>query len=134
MASKDTILALTKRGINEETATLLVSKFHSMSGIADAGVEGLVAAGLTEESAETVIEAIGKRSRSRSSSKKAATPAPEQTEEAPAAPVFEEVVKVRENSEMEQRLIDIGARLGVDLPLKIYVDIAAKIESINFKL
>ena len=131
MAKKDTILALTKRGINEETATLLVSKYSSMSGIADAGVEGLVAAGLTEESANDVIGAIGKRTRSHSSSstKKPAAAASEPAAEVPAAPVFEEVTNVRENSPMEQKLIDIGERLGVDLPLKIYIDIAAKIEN-----
>ena len=128
MARKDTIIALTKRGINEETASLLVTAFGSMSGIADAGLQGLIDAGLTEESAADVISAVGAK-RSRSSSAKKPAAAAEESAPAAAAPVFEEVTRVRENSAMEQKLIDIGERLGFDMPLKIYIDIAAKIEN-----
>lgn len=132
MAKKDTVIALTKRGINEETAALLVNTFGSMSAIADAGMEALIEAGLTEESAKDVTAAIGKRRRP-STAKKPAAQA-EDVPDAPAAPVFEEVTHVREYTPMESKLIAIGEKLGVDLPLKIYVDIAAKIENADESL
>ncbi len=129
MAKKDTIAALTKRGINEDIAAHLVNKLGSMAAISEQGAEGLVAIGLTEESANDVIAAIGKRHSRPSAAKKSE----KAEEDAPAeAPVqFEEVPFQREHpeTEMEKKLKDLAAEEGVDnLPLKIFVDLAKKIE------
>lgn len=129
MAKKDTIAALTKRGINEDIAAHLVNKLGSMAAISEQGVEGLVAIGLTEESANDVIAAIGKRHSRPSAAKKSE----KAEEDAPAeAPVqFEEVPFQREHpeTEMEKKLKALAAEEGVDnLPLKIFVDLAKKIE------
>ena len=58
MARKDTIMALVKRGIHEEIATLLVTKLGSISEIAKHSLEDLVSVGLTEESAADVLNAV----------------------------------------------------------------------------
>ena len=144
MARKDTITALTKRGIDEETATLLVTRFGTMGAISEQGAEGLVEAGLTAEKAEVVIDAIGKRP-SRSSSRKSAAPKEDAVGTPDAAPeVKVEAVPFRRDraeTEMEVKLVAIANRLGISvppdhvieggkvLPLKIVADIAAKIEN-----
>lgn len=102
MAKKDTINALIRRGVPEEDAYLLVKTYSSLSAIAEAGVEGVIACGLTEERAKDDIAKIGKRPRSRSSKKKAASAKPE------VEPVvYEEVFDEHVNTETENELIGI---------------------------
>ena len=75
MARKDTLKALANRGISEETSALLLTEYSSLSAIAEAGEEKLVALGLMEEEAASVIAKIGKRKPS-SSPSPPATPIP----------------------------------------------------------
>ncbi|WP_400205842.1 DNA-directed RNA polymerase subunit A'' [Methanomethylophilus alvi] len=126
MAKKDTINALMKRDVSEEVANLIMSKYVTLGAIADAGVDGLVALGIEQSEAESIIEKIGKRSVSHSTSrsKKDEVSMPE----VPRVPP-EEVFRPHEYTEMEKKLYAIEEKLGVDLPMKIVCDIAHRIEN-----
>lgn len=122
-ARKDTIKALHSRGISEETSALLLTKYSSLTAIANAGQEELVELGLMEDEAASVIAKIGKR--------KASSPSKAKKEVEDVVPVqpMEEVVKEYVLNEGETRLKDMEDRLGIKLPLKIIVDIAARIKN-----
>lgn len=123
MARKDTIKALTSRGISEETTALLLTKYTSLTAIANAGEAELVNLGLMEEEAASVLAKIGKRKASAPSKAKK-----EVEEIEPVAPM-EEVVKEYVLNEGEIRLKEMRDRLGIELPLKVVVDIAARIKN-----
>ncbi len=123
MARKDTLKALITRGISDETAALLLTEYSSLTAIANAGEEALVALGLMEEEAASVISKIGKRKPSSS------TKAKKEVEEIVPAEPMEEVVKGYELNEGEVRLKEMAERIGVRLPLKVIVDIAGRIKN-----
>lgn len=122
MARKDTLKALANRGISEETSALLLTEYSSLSAIAEAGEEKLVALGLMEEEAVSVIAKIGKRKPSSSSKAK------KEVEEIVPAEPMEEVVKEYCLNEGEEKLKAMAEEMGVRLPLKIIVDIADRIK------
>lgn len=122
MARKDTLKALANRGISEETSALLLTEYSSLSAIAEAGEEKLVALGLMEEEAASVIAKIGKRKPSSSSKAK------KEVEEIVPAEPMEEVVKEYCLNEGEEKLKAMAEEMGVRLPLKIIVDIADRIK------
>ncbi|MCQ2069531.1 MAG: DNA-directed RNA polymerase subunit A'' [archaeon] len=127
MAKKDTIRALVKREISEEIATLLANKFNTLGGIAEAGVDGIIAVGVSAEQASLVIEKVGKRSTSsRTSSKKAAAASEEIAE---PSIKLEEVTEVRDLSETEIKLKALADKFGFVFPPKIIYDIASRIEN-----
>lgn len=129
MATKDTIAALTKRGVSEEVAKFLASKMHSLSGISEAGVDGLVDIGVERDVAESVISKIGTR-RPKARAAKPAPAAKAAEPEAPAEPepVKEEYTADREPTPIEKKLLDICGECGVELPLKVVRDIADRIK------
>ena len=55
MAKKDTMNALLKRNISEESATLLLTKFSTLSDISRADESELVELGMTEEEVKSVL-------------------------------------------------------------------------------
>ena len=122
MAKKDTMKALLNRGISDEAAALLLSKYNTLSAISAAGADALVELGLPEDEAVTIIQKIGKRPSSSSKAKKVVE------EEIPVAPM-EEVTEFYEYSDGEKRLMVIAEEEGVDLPMKVIVDIAARIKN-----
>ena len=122
MAKKDTMKALLNRGISDEAAALLLSKYNTLSAISAAGADALVELGLPEDEAVTIIQKIGKRPSSSSKAKKVVE------EEIPVAPM-EEVTEFYEYSDGEKRLMAIAEEEGVDLPMKVIVDIAARIKN-----
>ena len=122
MAKKDTMKALLNRGISDEAAALLLSKYTTLSAISAAGADALVELGLPEDEAVTIIQKIGKRPSSSSKAKKVVE------EEIPVAPM-EEVTEFYEYSDGEKRLMAIAEEEGVDLPMKVIVDIAARIKN-----
>lgn len=155
MARKDTLKALQTRGISEETANLLTSRYSSLTAISAAGIEGLVDLGLMEEDAAAVIEKIGKRrpSSSTKASKKAVEeievpkePVEEVAKSYRATPEEQEIIDLadaKRRTEVEARADEIMAREGIDreaalmkaethtsrLPMKIMVDIADRLRS-----
>ena len=124
MAIKDTKNALYKRGISEETVALIMNdkSLTTLAAISEAGVDRLVELGLMEEEAASVIAKIGKR--------KATTPSKAKKEVEEIVPVepMEEVVKSYTLSDDEKSLEELSESLGLELPLKIIVDIADRIK------
>jgi len=123
MAKKDTMNALLKRSISEETATLLLTKYSTLSDISRAEESELVELGMTEEEAKSVLAKVGKKSSStatKTAKKKAEA-------EAPVVPM-EEVTEFYTYNETELRLKDIMKKEDIELPMKIIVDIAARIQ------
>lgn len=122
MARKDTMKALINRDVSEETAALLLTKYNSLSAISAAGESELIELGLKEEEARSVLAKIGKRPSSSSRVKK------EVEETVPVEPM-EEVTNFYQYNEGELRLKAIAERLEIRLPMKIIVDIAARIKN-----
>ncbi len=122
MAKKDTMKALINRDVSEETASLLLTRYNSLSAISNAGEAELVELGLMEEEARSVLAKIGKRPTSPSKAKK------EMEETVPVEPM-EEVTNYYQYNERELRLKAIAERLDIHLPMKIVVDIAARIKN-----
>ena len=122
MARKDTMKALINRDVSEETAALLLTKYNSLSAISAAGESELIELGLMEEEARSVLAKIGKRPASSSKVKK------EVEEVVPVEPM-EEVTNFYQYNEGELRLKAIAERLEIRLPMKIIVDIAARIKN-----
>lgn len=127
MAKKDTIKALISRGVSEETAALLLTRYSSLTAIATAGEAELVELGLMEDEASSVLAKIGKR--------KASTPSKAKKEVEEIVPVepMEEVVKGYTLNEGEERLRAMAEEMGVKLPLKIIVDIAGRIKNADLE-
>ena len=123
MAKKDTMKALRNRDISDETAALLLSKYNTLSAISAAGEAELVELGLAEEEAKSVIIKIGKRPSTSSSKAKKVV-----EEDVPVQPM-EEVTNFYQYSDGELRLKALSQELGIELPMKIYVDIAARIKN-----
>ena len=122
MARKDTMKALINRDVSEETAALLLTKYNSLSAISAAGESELIELGLMEEEARSVLAKISKRPSSSSRVKK------EVEETVPVEPM-EEVTNFYQYNEGELRLKAIAERLEIRLPMKIIVDIAARIKN-----
>ena len=59
MAKKDTMNALLKRGITEETVALLLTQYTSLDAIRTAGEEEIVKLGISEDEAKDVIQKLG---------------------------------------------------------------------------
>ncbi len=133
MARKDTYNALVKRGVSEETASLLLTRYSSMPAISEAGEAELVSLGLMEEEAASVIEKIGSAGKRKSSTKSAGvgqgTIEKDRGAVEKAAPVepMEEIVKEYTLNPGETRLKELADEMELDLPLKVVVDIAARI-------
>lgn len=126
MAKKDTLKALANRGISEETSALLLKQYSSLSAISEAGEEKLVELGLMEAEAAAVIAKIGKRKPSSS------TKAKKEVEEIVPAEPMEEVFKDYRLNDGEKKLMELADDIGVQLPLKIIVDIADRVKHADF--
>lgn len=61
MAKKDTMKALVNRGIREETAVLLLTKYNTLSSIGSADKSDLLGLGLTENEVKLISIKIGKK-------------------------------------------------------------------------
>ena len=123
MAKKDTLKALMTRGVSEETSSLLLTKYSSLTAIANAGEQELVNLGLMEEEAASVIAKIGKRKTTTASKAKK-----EVEDIAPVEPM-EEVEKGYAYNDGEQKLIAMVEDLGIEIPRKVIVDIAGRIKN-----
>jgi DNA-directed RNA polymerase subunit A" len=121
MAKKDTMNALLKRGIDENIAETLLTKYSTLGAINDAGVEELVSLGISEEEALSVMSKIGKKASTATKSEK-----PKKIEEIQTP--MELVSAPLELSNEGKRLKEIADRKGIKIPLKIIVDIARRLK------
>ena len=128
MARKDTFNALQKRGIDAAVADKLLQGYTSITNIASASPADLLSLGLTEEQAADVISKLGKTKRE-SGSKKAAK------KEAAAEPTrkveFQRVVKAKPVTPYEAKLDGMLEELNLELPRKVVVTLAERLEGTN---
>ena len=122
MAKKDTMNALMKRDISEETAAALLTKYSTLSAISAAGADELTELGISADEASSVIAKIGKRA--------AAAPRSEKAKKAEEpAEQMELVCSPFELSEEGKKLKAIADGKGIRIPLKIIVDIAKRLKN-----
>ncbi len=101
MAKKDTVKALVKRGVSEEDAALLVTKFNTMAAIGESSIDVIVELGIPEDRAESIIKAIHAKPSSSSSSSRAKKVAVQEPE---PIKLFETYAKFSECDAGEKRL------------------------------
>jgi DNA-directed RNA polymerase subunit A" len=125
MARKDTINALKRRGLEEDTIDRLMKEFNVLGDISSAEPEKLVSMGFGEEEAAQILEKVGKKARrtKRSAKKK----------EEPPKPKIDLVLpdKRPELTELESHMNDIQADMGLNLPLSVTRAIAGRLEGID---
>ena len=121
MARKDTMNALMKRDISEETAEVLLTKYSTLGAISSAGVDELTELGISAEEAASVIAKIGKRP---------VAPRSEKAKKVEEVIESMELVSVPfELSEEGKKLKAIADAKGIRVPLKIIVDIAKRLKN-----
>ena len=121
MAKKDTMNALLKRDISEETAEALLTKYSTLGAISSAGVDELVSLGISADEASSVIAKIGKRS---------VTPRSEKAKKTEEIIEPMELVHVPfELSDEGKKLKEIADRKNITIPLKIIVDVAKRLKN-----
>lgn len=125
MARKDTINALKRRGLEEEEIEVLMSEFSTLGDISSAETDKLVSMGLSEEQAADILDKVGKKVRKAKKSAKKKDEAPK--------PDIELYVPVKspELTELEIKMRDMQAEMGLHLPLSVIRSIAERIEGID---
>ena len=100
MAKKDTVKALIKRGVSEEDAIKLVTKFNTMGAIGESSPDDIVELGIPEDRAEEIIKAI----RSKPSSSSPARTRKVAVQEPEPVRVFETYAKFSDCDAAEKKL------------------------------
>jgi len=121
VAKKDTMNALMKRDISEETAEVILTRYSTLNAISSAGVDGLTELGMSADEASSVIAKIGKRPAAPRSEKAKKVEEPVEQMELVSVPF--------ELSEEGKRLKAIADGKGIRVPLKIIVDIAKRLKN-----
>ena len=113
--------AMEARGVEEQDIALLQTRYTSLEAIKAAGTEGLVELGFEEAKAAEILAKV------RSSPGKGKTAA-KKAEEVQIERM--ELVEDKHHvyTETEQELVSIADGKGVEIPLKVIVDIASRIE------
>ncbi len=127
MAKKDTMNALIRRGISEEAAALLLTKFRILSDIQAATQEEMEDLGISAEEAASIIETLSKRP-----SRQATSKVKKKAEEAAPLFVATEITRERVYTPEEIRLMDFADESGYDFPMKILSDIASRMAGNEF--
>ncbi|NLI74211.1 MAG: DNA-directed RNA polymerase subunit A'' [Euryarchaeota archaeon] len=123
MARKDTQNALRRRGISDPTIDLLLSQYRRLADIAEAPVEDLVKLGLDEDKAANVLKLVGPaRRRKKKATKKVAEKAPEAKVE------FQEIVKTKPLTPMEEKLTDMADELDLKLSRRVISELASRLD------
>jgi len=131
MARKDTEKALITRGIAPEDVYELMKSFNTIQSVKDAGVDGLVQVGFDQEKAAEIYGKVApttKRSTSRAKKAESA----KSVEDVEVKPMVLITNKHHVFTDMEQKLVTIRDELGSNLPLKVIVDIAARIRDTEY--
>ena len=127
MAKKDTMNALIRRGISEEAAALLLTKYAVLSDVQAASREEIEELGISAEEAESIIAALGKRP-----SRKSTAKVKKKAEEAEPMFVAEEITRERVLTPEQIRLTELSEKLGYRFPMKILSDIASRMAGNEF--
>ena len=128
MAKKDTIKALQRREIDEESIERLLSSFSSLGEISQATVNDLVEIGFDQESAEVLMTKV----KGRASSTKSSTPKTKKAAKEEKPKIQMSLVnKTRQLTETEEKLKTMTEEMELDIPLKIIVDIANRVKDVE---
>ncbi|NLL94372.1 MAG: DNA-directed RNA polymerase subunit A'' [Thermoplasmatales archaeon] len=112
---------LLRRGVDEGDAEKIAAAFGTLKAVSEAKPEDLTAIGIPEGAAPGIIDAAGKRP----PRKPAAAKAKKAVVEARAEPM-ELVSNPHVHTEDEKRLLAIAEAEGVELPLKLIIEIASR--------
>ncbi|MBI0583819.1 MAG: DNA-directed RNA polymerase subunit A'' [Methanomassiliicoccus sp.] len=124
MARKDTFNALQRRGIEAAVADKILEGYTSITDVAAASAADLTALGLTDEQTAEVLKKVGKTKKE--AGKKAVK---KETVAEPAKKIdFQRVVKIKEVSKMEKKLTSMLDDLGLELPRRVVVTLADRLE------
>ena len=126
MAKKDTMNALIRRGVSEEAAALLMTKYRTLGDIQDISQEAIEDLGISATEAASIVTNLGKRPSRRSAAK-----VKEKVEEAPRF-VAKEITRERIRTPEQIRIIEMAKDKGYDIPLKVLTDIASRMAGNEF--
>ncbi|NLK26295.1 MAG: DNA-directed RNA polymerase subunit A'' [Euryarchaeota archaeon] len=126
MARKDTQNALRRRGISDATIDILLSKYRNLKSIGEAEPADLVALGLSNDEAEHVLKAVGKRKKSSKKAKRSSTAAP-----AAEKVEFTEIVKTRPPTDMEEKLLTMTEEMNIELSRRVLSELASRIDGFD---
>lgn len=127
MAKKDTINALKRRGVDEESAKKLVKDGDLLLGdVKDASKEELMEY-LSEEKAEEVLNQVGKKGKKKSKSKKKKSEEKSEEEESKSKEKIE-IDKFEDLSETGKKLKTLSEKEGYYLPRALIRDIAESVK------
>ncbi len=121
MAKKDTINALTRRGVKDELAKKLADEGFLLGDVKQASTEDLTEI-MSEEEAKEVKKQVGKKPKKKSKSKKKKKEKEPEPEDITIPEKFEDLTGVA------KELDDMCEEKGYDLPRAIVEDAANKIE------
>ena len=127
MAKKDTMNALIRRGVSEEAAALLLTKFRILSDVQAATQEEIEDVGISAEEAASIVELLGKRP-----SRRAASKVKKKVEEIVPTLTVEEITRERTYTPEETRLMDLADEMELMFPMKILSDIASRMAGNEF--
>ncbi len=123
MARKDTVNALKRRGLEEETIERLLEEFKVLSEIASADSEKLVSMGFAKKEAADILDKVGKKARKSKKAKKKEPPKPKVKMYVP--------VKSPELTPLESHMNELQEEMGLEMPLSVVRSIANRLEGID---
>ncbi len=127
MARKDTINALLRRGVSEEAAALLLTKYKTLGDMQDISTSDIEDLGISSDEAEAIVSDLSKRP-----SRKSAAKVKKKVEEAAPRFIAKEITHIRIQTPEQIRLIEMAESKGHKLPMKVISDIAARIVDNDF--
>lgn len=128
MAKKDTMNALIRRGVSEEAAAILMTKYRTLGEVQDISQDEIEDLGISSEEAASIVASLGKRPSRRSAAK-----VKEKAEEEAPKFVAKEITRERVRTPEQIRLIEMAEEKGYDIPLKIITDIASRMAGNEFE-
>jgi DNA-directed RNA polymerase subunit A" len=124
MARKDAFKALQRRGVDDAVADMLLQGYTSITDVMVASASDLTALGLNEAQIVDVQKKVGKAKKEggkKAEKKEVAAEPAKRTE-------FQRVVKAKPVTAMEIKLNSMLKGLGLDLPRKVVVTLAERLE------
>jgi DNA-directed RNA polymerase subunit A" len=124
MARKDAFKALQRRGIDDAVADMLLQGYTSITDVMAASASDLTALGLNQDQVADVQKKVGKTKKEagKKAEKKEITAEPAKRTE------FQRVVKLKPVTAMETKLNSMLGGLGLELPRKVVVTLAERLE------
>ncbi len=127
MAKKDTMKALIRRGVSEEAAALLMTKYNTLGDVEVISQGDIEDLGISSEEAESIVAKLSKRP-SRSTTAKVK----KEVEEAVPAFTAKEITHHHHRTPEQLRLLEVAASKGYSIPMKIVTEIASRMAGNDF--